>query len=233
LIQKQGDTDVNDVLQASNICKNYYSNSVKVEALKPTNLNISVGSINVFFGRSGSGKSTLLKVLGGLLKPDDGQVLIEEQSIYLLSETCRTHLRSLKAGFVFQEFNLINELSVINNIRLPFDINDLPYDLRSEDEIISMLDLEKRLHFYPDQLSGGERQRTAIARALLMKPSLIFADEPTGNLDVDSGKSVMDFVETSNRQRNQTYIIVTHDVEWLKIAHHVFKMSDGNLSAEK
>jgi len=224
---------VNDVLQASNISKNFYSDRVKVEALKPTNLSISGGSINVIIGRSGSGKSTLLKVLGGLIKPDDGQVLIEEQSIYSLSEASRTRLRSLKVGFVFQEFNLIYELSVINNIRLPFDINRLPYDLQTEKEIISMLDLENRLSFYPDQLSGGERQRTAIARALLMKPSIILADEPTGNLDSDSGKNVMDFVETSNRLRNQTYVIVTHDVEWLKIAHHAFRMCDGNLTAEK
>jgi len=224
---------VNDVLQASNISKNFYSDRVKVEALKPTNLSISGGSINVIIGRSGSGKSTLLKVLGGLIKPDDGQVLIEEQSIYSLSEASRTRLRSLKVGFVFQEFNLIYELSVINNIRLPFDINRLPYDLQTEKEIISMLDLENRLAFYPDQLSGGERQRTAIARALLMKPSIILADEPTGNLDSDSGKNVMDFVETSNRLRNQTYVIVTHDVEWLKIAHHAFRMCDGNLTAEK
>ena len=224
---------MNDVLQASNISKNFYSDRVKVEALKPTNLSISGGSINVIIGRSGSGKSTLLKVLGGLIKPDDGQVLIEEQSIYSLSEASRTRLRSLKVGFVFQEFNLIYELSVINNIRLPFDINRLPYDLQTEKEIISMLDLENRLSFYPDQLSGGERQRTAIARALLMKPSIILADEPTGNLDSDSGKNVMDFVETSNRLRNQTYVIVTHDVEWLKIAHHAFRMCDGNLTAEK
>lgn len=224
---------MNDVLQASNISKNFYSDRVKVEALKPTNLSISGGSINVIIGRSGSGKSTLLKVLGGLIKPDDGQVLIEEQSIYSLSEASRTRLRSLKVGFVFQEFNLIYELSVINNIRLPFDINRLPYDLQTEKEIISMLDLEKRLSFYPDQLSGGERQRTAIARALLMKPSIILADEPTGNLDSDSGKNVMDFVETSNRLRNQTYVIVTHDVEWLKIAHHAFRMCDGHLTAEK
>lgn len=224
---------MNAVLQASNICKNFYSDRVKVEALKPTNLSISGGSINVIIGRSGSGKSTLLKVLGGLIKPDDGQVLIEEQSIYSLSEASRTRLRSLKVGFVFQEFNLIYELSVINNIRLPFDINRLPYDLQTEKEIISMLDLENRLSFYPDQLSGGERQRTAIARALLMKPSIILADEPTGNLDSDSGKNVMDFVETSNRLRNQTYVIVTHDVEWLKIAHHAFRMCDGNLTAEK
>lgn len=224
---------MNDVLQASNISKNFYSDRVKVEALKPTNLSISGGSINVIIGRSGSGKSTLLKVLGGLIKPDDGQVLIEEQSIYSLSEASRTRLRSLKVGFVFQEFNLIYELSVINNIRLPFDINRLPYDLQTEKEIISMLDLENRLAFYPDQLSGGERQRTAIARALLMKPSIILADEPTGNLDSDSGKNVMDFVETSNRLRNQTYVIVTHDVEWLKIAHHAFRMCDGNLTAEK
>lgn len=224
---------MSDVLTASNISKTFYSGKVVVEALKPSTLRIIDGTINVIIGRSGSGKSTLLKVLGGLMKPSEGQVFIEGNSIYSLSEKKLASLRSMRVGFVFQEFNLINELSVINNIRLPFDINSIPYDSAAEDEIFSMLNLKHRLKFFPDQLSGGERQRTAIARALLMKPRIILADEPTGNLDLDSAKNVMDFVETSNRQMKQTFVIVTHDVEWLKIANNVFTMSDGYLSSDK
>ena len=221
------------VLEARNISKNFYSGKYKVEALKKTSFIIKKGNIIVVVGKSGSGKSTLLNVLGGLVKPDEGQVLVEELSLYEVSESKRTNMRSKKIGFIFQSFNLINELSVINNIRLPFDITGMPYDQETEKEIVNMLDISERLDFYPEQLSGGERQRTAIARALLMRPAIILADEPTGNLDLESGKNVMNFVETTNREFNQTYIVVTHDLEWLKIAHHVYKMSDGIILPEK
>lgn len=221
-----------NIIETSGLVKTYRHNKINIEAIKGVDLNIAKGSINVIIGRSGSGKSTLLKILGGLLKPDDGQVRIDNETVYALSESKRAKFRSSKVGFVFQEFNLINELSVIHNIRLPYEINKMPYDDNLENIIIPLLDLQDRLNFYPDQLSGGERQRTAIARALLMKPSIILADEPTGNLDSDSAQKVMDFVKCSNRQFDQTYVIVTHDAEWLKIATHVFRMSDGSLYAQ-
>lgn len=224
---------MNVVLQASNVSKKYHSGNVKIDALKTTNLSIEHGTVNTVIGRSGSGKSTLLKVLGGLIRPDSGQVMIDGQLIYSINENERTRLRSMKIGFVFQEFNLIYELSVINNIRLPFDICKLPYDHQSESEIINMLGLEHRLQFFPDQLSGGERQRTAIARALIRKPVIILMDEPTGNLDSDSGQSVINFVKTSNQMFNQTFVIATHNTEWLQIAHHEYRMSDGILSTDK
>jgi putative ABC transport system ATP-binding protein len=218
------------VLEAKNISKNYYSGRYQIEALKKVSLSVSKGSVVVITGKSGSGKSTLLNVLGGLVKPDKGQVYIEKQSLYEINESNRTWLRSKKIGFIFQNFNLINELSIINNIRLPFDIAGLPYDRHAEKEIFSMLDINDRLLFYPEQLSGGERQRTAIARALLMRPAIILADEPTGNIDLESGRNFMNFVERTNREHNQTFIIVTHDLEWLKIAHSIYKISDGILS---
>ena len=180
--------------------------------------------------RSGSGKSTLLKVLGGLSRTDSGKVELDGQSIYDLNESRLAGLRSRKVGFVFQDFNLISEMSVLHNIRLPFDINRLPYDLSAEDGLFDLLRLKDRLSFYPDQLSGGERQRVAIARALLIKPSLVLADEPTGNLDYETAKSVVDFFQMCNRQRRQTLIIVTHDSEWLRIADHVYTMKDGVLT---
>lgn len=221
------------VLEARNISKNFYSGKYKVEALKKTSFIVNKGNIIVVVGKSGSGKSTLLNVLGGLIKPDGGQVLVEQLSLYEVSESERTRLRSRKIGFIFQSFNLINELSVINNIRLPLDITGIAYDEKTEKEVVNMLDIGERLDFYPEQLSGGERQRTAIARALLMRPAIILADEPTGNLDLESGKNIMNFVETTNREYNQTYIVVTHDLEWLKIAHHIYKMSDGIIVPEK
>jgi ABC-type lipoprotein export system ATPase subunit len=202
-----------------------------VAALKENNFTVSSGDIAVIIGKSGSGKSTLLNIIGGLMPPDIGDVEVGGMSLYSTNETVRARIRTQKIGFIFQSFNLIDELSVINNIRLPFDIAKIKYNKDFEDEIIDKLEIRHRLKFYPDQLSGGERQRVAIARALLMKPDIILADEPTGNLDTESGKSVMDFVRESN-ELGQTFIIVTHDIEWTKIATVVYRMTDGELKKE-
>ncbi len=221
------------VLKASDIQKIYKMKKIKVQALKTSSFSLSRGSINVVIGRSGSGKSTLLKVIGGLSKPDSGDVEIDGLSIYSRSEAELARLRSTKVGFVFQSFNLIHELSVINNIRLPFDINQTAYQPEREAEVFNLLDIKPRLSFYPDQLSGGERQRVAIARALLMRPSLVLMDEPTGNLDKATGQAVIDFVRQSNQSYNQTFVIVTHDHDWLGIADQVFQMRDGHLTLHK
>jgi len=223
---------VNTVLSAKNIQKNYKSGEWKVSALRETDFSVTAGEIAVIIGKSGSGKSTLLNVIGGLVPPDTGEVMIGNDSLYKMKEADRTILRTQKIGFIFQGFNLIDELSVINNIRLPFDIAKLPYNTTREKEIIESLGIGHRLMFYPEQLSGGERQRVAIARALLMQPDIILADEPTGNLDLESGSALMEFVLKSNKEQGQTYIIVTHDREWMKIATIVYKMSDGILKRE-
>jgi putative ABC transport system ATP-binding protein len=220
------------LLTANNVKKNYVSGKIKVSALKNTELDINKGEIAVIIGKSGSGKSTLLNVLGGLIKPDAGQVLLCGKSLYDLKEKQRAEIRNTDCGFIYQNFNLINELSVINNIRLPFDIAGKPYEIKKEKELLSVLGIEKRKTFYPCQLSGGEKQRVAIARALLIEPSVILADEPTGNLDSDSGKKLMEFIKSTNEQKKQTYVVVTHDLEWLKIAHTVYRMSDGVLTPE-
>jgi len=221
------------ILQTNGICKRFRSGPSIVEALKPTNFSVESGDIVAIIGKSGSGKSTLLHVLGGLLLPDGGEVLVDGISLYGVNEAQRTKLRTQNIGFIFQSFNLIQELSVLNNIRLPFDIARRPYDRAAEQEIIAMLGIEDRLRFFPDQLSGGERQRVATARALLMKPSIILADEPTGNLDLESGQALMGFVKDSNKAQGQTYIIVTHDLEWTKLANKVYRMSDGVLRLEQ
>lgn len=220
------------ILNVKNISKSYKIGSTKVLALKSTTLEIKKGEIVVVIGKSGSGKSTLLNILGGLIVPDSGEVMLDGTNLYGLSEKERAKIRNQKCGFIYQNFNLINELSVINNIRLPFDIAGKPYNIKREKELLDILDLGKRRNFYPTQLSGGERQRTAVARALLMEPSIILADEPTGNLDLESGNKLMAFVKRTNREQGQTYVIVTHDLEWLKIAHTVYRMSDGRLEQE-
>ena len=220
------------ILTVKNISKSYKIGNAQVHALKSTTIEIKKGEIVVVIGKSGSGKSTLLNVLGGLIVPDSGEVLLDGKNLYALSEKERARIRNQKCGFIYQNFNLINELSVINNIRLPFDIAGKPYNTKREKELLDVLDLGKRRNFYPTQLSGGERQRTAVARALLMEPSIILADEPTGNLDLESGNKLMAFVKRTNREQGQTYVIVTHDLEWLKIAHKVYRMSDGKLVRE-
>ena len=220
------------ILTVKNISKSYKIGNAQVHALKSTTLEIKKGEIVVVIGKSGSGKSTLLNVLGGLIVPDSGEVLLDGKNLYALSEKKRARIRNQKCGFIYQNFNLINELSVTNNIRLPFDIAGKPYNTKREKELLDILDLGKRRNFYPTQLSGGERQRTAVARALLMEPSIILADEPTGNLDLESGYKLMAFVKHTNRVQGQTYVIVTHDLEWLKIAHTVYRMSDGRLVRE-
>lgn len=219
------------ILSAKLISKTYKSGIDKVIALKKNDFSINKGEITVIIGKSGSGKSTLLNILGGLMPPDTGEVLVEGNSLYKMNESTRATFRSHKIGFVFQSFNLIDEISILNNIRLPFDISKRPYNKIKEKELFAQLEIEHRLNFYPDQLSGGERQRVAIARALLMQPDIILADEPTGNLDSVSSRTVMEFV-SKNNNNGQAYIIVTHDTEWIKIATTVYRMTDGILVRE-
>ncbi len=219
------------ILSAVSISKTYKSGTSSVPALQKNDFSVGKGEIAVIIGKSGSGKSTFLNILGGLMPPDTGEVLVDGKSLYKLNESARAAFRSVKIGFVFQSFNLIDELSVINNIRLPFDILKRPYNTEKEKELFSQLEIEHRLNFYPDRLSGGERQRVAIARALLMEPDIILADEPTGNLDSASTKAVMDFIR-KNKNNGQACIIVTHDTEWTKIATSVYRMTDGILARE-
>lgn len=228
--KKLGDIIMETILSAKSISKKYKSGEYNVTALQKNDFSVFKGEIAVIIGKSGSGKSTFLNILGGLMPPDTGEVFVEGKSLYKLNESKRADLRSVNIGFVFQSFNLIDELSVINNIRLPFDIAKRPYDKKREKDLFAQLQIEHRLNFYPDQLSGGERQRVAIARALLMHPDIILADEPTGNLDSVSSRAVMDFICRNNN--GQAYVIVTHDTEWKKIATTVYRMTDGILIKE-
>jgi putative ABC transport system ATP-binding protein len=232
IFRNMEECNVSIILSARAVSKQYSSGNIVVHALMQTDLEIESGEIIVILGKSGSGKSTLLNVLGGLCKPDSGEVYVNGLSLYQLSEDNRAKTRGKEIGFVFQSYNLVPELNALDNIRLPFDIAGKAYNKEYENEIVQMLEIGERLSFYPDQLSGGERQRIAVARALTMKPALILADEPTGNLDAESGQHLMAFVKNTNRTLHQTYVIVTHDLEWVSMAHRVFHMKDGILHEE-
>lgn len=217
------------IIEVKDISKEYKTGKIIVKALEHVNFSIAKGQIVVLLGRSGSGKSTLLNIVGGLMNPDKGNVIIEGEKIYGISDGKRADIRNEKIGYIYQDINLINELNIMENIRLPFDIAGKKYDIEYEREVIKMLNLEERINFYPCQLSGGERQRAAIARALIKKPSIILADEPNGNIDLEAGKRLMKYVKMSNEKMNQTFFIVTHDYMWLDIADSVFQLVDGKI----
>lgn len=218
-----------EILKAQNVIKTYQTNDIIVRAVDNVSFTVDLGDLTVILGKSGSGKSTLLNVIGGIEKPDSGEVFINGKALYKLKEAERARIRSAYVGYIFQNFNLIDELTVLENIRLPLDINGISYNVPFEEKIFSTLEINTRLNFYPEQLSGGERQRVAIARALLMKPQIVLADEPTGNLDSKTGRQFIDLVEKSNKELGQTFVIVTHDHAWLEIAKKVYYVKDGHL----
>lgn len=217
------------MIKLENISKSYRSSRGSTEVLNNVSLHIEKNEIVVILGRSGSGKSTLLNIIGGLLYPDSGNVKIDGTELYKMNDKEMAKLRNQKIGFVFQKFNLIEEMTVLNNIRLPFDIAKKSYNEEMENEVINMLGIGKKLQNKPSTLSGGEQQRVAIARALIKQPKIILADEPTGSLDINTRDSIINFFDESNLLFNQTFIIVTHDLEWVNIADRVFKTENGEL----
>ena len=218
------------ILEAKQISKTFWLGETKVEALNHVDWAVDEGEIVAIVGKSGAGKTTLLNILGGLEIPDSGNVKIDGMSLYDgVSDNKRTEIRREKIGYVFQTFCLIDEIRVLENIRLPFDIQNKSYDLEYEKQLISMLQLEKKLRYYPHKLSGGERQRVAIARALLMKPSIILADEPTGNLDSETGGQFMKYLYECRERLGQTFVIVTHDLEIANQADRKITVKDGKL----
>ncbi|RJG21356.1 ABC transporter ATP-binding protein [Paenibacillus thiaminolyticus] len=218
-----------DILKTVNLCKTYGSAEAKVEALKDANFSVQQGEFVAIVGASGSGKSTLMHLLGGVDRPSGGQVIIDGTDLYNKSEAELAIFRRRKIGFIFQSYNLIPVLSTEENIKLPLLLENKKVDEKYVQELIGILGLTERRHHLPSQLSGGQQQRTAIGRALINKPSIILADEPTGNLDSKSSKEIMDLLTFSVKKYHQTLIMITHDLNIAKTADRVVRIEDGFL----
>ena len=214
-----------EVLRAENISKIYCQNAVSLQALRGVSVTIQKGEFVAVLGRSGSGKSTLLNILAGLDKPTEGKVYLDGTDIFHLSEEKRTLLRREKIGFVFQAYELLHSLTVIENIRLP----ELTKDAQYVEELLDALKIRQYEKSYPDQLSGGEQQRTAIARALVNHPPILFADEPTGNLDSRTERVVIDLLKSLAAKYGTSILLVTHNEELVRDADRVIRLEDGEI----
>jgi len=221
------------MLELKNISKNYFEGNTKHSVLSNFELSISKGEIIILLGKSGSGKSTLLNIISGIDVPDGGSVSIDGKDITKLSEKERTLTRRNKIGFIFQFFNLIPTLTVKENLQLPLELNN---DDNQEERIKSILTevgLLDRANTYPDKLSGGEQQRIAIARALIHNPDIILADEPTGNLDYETGLQIVDLLDRVVKKKGKTMIMVTHSKDVIGLADKIYSLKEGKLTEIK
>lgn len=221
------------VVKMCQVSKVYGENETEVYALRNIHLDIEEGTFVTIVGKSGSGKSTLLHVMGGLEKPNSGEVIIQDISLYDLKEDELTILRRRQIGFVFQFFNLIPSQNVYENIILPMRLDGRKEDSEYVEDIIRMLGLEEKKLSYIDELPGGQQQRVAIARALASKPTIILLDEPTGNLDSQNSEEVMDLLKISQRRYNQTIVMVTHDAMMANKADRIITIEDGQIVGDQ
>ena len=221
------------LIEVKNLSKVYGSGEAEVKALKNINLNIEQGEFVAIVGQSGSGKSTLLHLIGGVDIPSSGEVIIDGKNIYKLKEKELSILRRRKLGFIFQFFNLIPVLTAQENIEMPVLLDNENIDKKYMNELLRILGLEERKNNYPSQLSGGQQQRVSIGRALANKPSIILADEPTGNLDSKNSKEVLELLKYCAKKYNQTLILITHDINIAKSADRVITIEDGEIISDE
>lgn len=219
-----------EILKVEHLSKTYGTGEAKVEALKDACFSLQKGEFAAVVGESGSGKSTLLNCVGGLDTPTAGKVLLDGQDLFAMKENKRTVFRRQNIGFIFQSFQLIPELNVEQNIIFPILLDYQKPDKKRVDEILEVLGLSDRRHHLPGQLSGGQQQRVAISRALIMRPMLVLADEPTGNLDSKNSQDVMDLLMKASRYYQQTILMITHNENLTANVDRVLKVRDGELS---
>ena len=226
--RKESD-DMDKILRTENLCKYYGSGENEVRAVQNANIDIQKGEFVAIVGKSGSGKSTLLHMLGGLDTPTSGKVFIRGKDIFSYKEDALAVFRRRKIGFIFQSFNLVSSINVWENIVLPIGLDGRKADEAFVMDIVKTLGLEKKLQNLPNTLSGGQQQRVAIARALASRPDILFADEPTGNLDSRTSDEVIALLKMSVEKYGQTLVMITHDEDIAQIADRILVIEDGKV----
>src|SRR5579872_624149 len=218
------------MIEIRGLTKVYHVGKVDVPALRGVDLNVTAGEFIAIVGPSGSGKSTLFHIIGGLTPPTSGQVKVGGEDLAALSDAGRTRLRKRTVGFVFQKFNLLPNLTARDNIAVARHIAGLDRKPGAQfEELLRLLGIDQRLDHKPNALSGGEQQRVAIARAIVNQPAILLADEPTGNLDTENSKAVLEILADLNRRMGQTILMITHNPEAAAYGHHIVQMRDGKI----
>lgn len=222
-----------EILRVENLTKVYGSGNNKVVALDNVSFSVEKGEFVSIVGASGSGKSTLLHLLGGVDRPTSGKVLINDTDIFKMNDDELAIFRRRQVGLIYQFYNLIPILNVRENITLPLELDNKRVSDEEVDNIIKMLGLDKRSKHLPNELSGGEQQRTSIGRALISRPAIVLADEPTGNLDTKASEEIVSLLKKSNKEMKQTIIMITHNLELAKVADKIIEIADGRIVGEE
>jgi len=218
-----------EILRVENLSKIYGSGAAQVKAVDDVSFSVKRGEFVAIVGASGSGKSTLLHMIGGVDRPTSGKVFIEDTDIYQLNETKLAIFRRRQVGLIYQFYNLLPILNVEENITLPLLLDNREIDQSFLNELLDTLNLSDRIDHLPNELSGGEQQRVSIGRALINRPALVLADEPTGNLDSKNSQEIIDLLNLSNKRYNQTLILITHDHEIALQADRMITLADGRI----
>ena len=221
-----------EILKVENLTKIYGKDMAKVTALDNVSFSVQKGEFVAIVGASGSGKSTLLHIIGGVDRPTFGSVFIDGKDIFKLNDDQLAIFRRRQVGLIYQFYNLIPILNVEENIKLPLSLDNREIDKNEMDNLLKKLGMENRRYHLPNELSGGQQQRTSIGRALITNPSIILADEPTGNLDTKSSDEIVTLLKKSNKDLKQTIIMITHNIEIAKIADRIIKIEDGKIVKE-
>jgi putative ABC transport system ATP-binding protein len=220
------------IIKLDKVCKYYYLGEEEVRAVEDASVDIRENEYVGILGSSGSGKSTLMYLIGLLEQPTSGKVLLDDRDVSKLSDTQLSKIRNRHVGFVFQQFNLINKYTVLENVMLPsrYVRGQLDFDPQGRaEELLEKFGIWERRHFFPNKISGGQQQRVAIVRALMMKPKIVLADEPTGNIDSKTGKEIMDLIGAMNREFEVTVVVVTHDPAVAKRTKRQIYIKDGKI----
>ncbi len=218
-----------EILKVDNLTKIYGKENTKVVALDKVSFSVKKGEFVAIVGASGSGKSTLLHLIGGVDRPTSGKVYIDGEDIYKMNDDALAIFRRRQVGLIYQFYNLIPILNVEENITLPLELDGRKVDAKELDELLKTLGLNDRRNHLPNELSGGQQQRTSIGRAMITKPAIILADEPTGNLDSKASEEIVELLKISNKKYNQTIIMITHNLDLASSADRIIRLEDGHI----